>query len=175
MDQRIKAAIEAMKSQKQAMTDLLSGWTEEELKTVSYGKWNALQVLEHVITSEVGTLGYLKKKTLAPAAELPKAGEDNQTKGESLVKALKSDEKWAAPEVLPDPKGERSLEKQLGFWSNHREQHFDFIQGLDAEYYNKQVFNHPLAGRIDLYHTMEFQADHIKHHMYQLERLKAEM
>ena len=42
-------------------------------------------------------------------------------------------------------------------------------------YTEKLIFKHPYAGRIDLDQTVAFLANHIEHHMYQIQRIKLDL
>lgn len=137
--------------------------------------WNMLQVMEHVITSEVGTLEYMKKKTQAPAAEIPVAGEESVAGSAQLSKALKSEGKWKKPDALPDPTGAQSFDNMLAYWENLREKYKGFLEDLDPAYYDRAIFKHPFSGRLNLYQTIEFLTNHLVHHGYQLKRICKEL
>lgn len=136
--------------------------------------WNMLQVMEHIISSEVGTLEYMKKKTQAPANDIPVAGEESAAGSEQLKRALRSERKWKMPGVLPDPTGAQSFENMQAYWDGLFEKYRSFLEDLDPDYYNRAIFKHPISGRLNLYQTIEFLIDHIVHHGYQVERIKSE-
>lgn len=134
--------------------------------------WNMLQVMEHAISSEVGTLEYMKKKTQAPADDIPVAGEESAVGSEQLKRALQSEIKWKMPGVLPDPTGAQSFENMMAYWDGLREKYRAFFEDLNPEYYDRTIFKHPISGRLNLFQTIEFLIDHLVHHGYQLERIK---
>ncbi|TVR38586.1 MAG: DinB family protein [Cryomorphaceae bacterium] len=134
--------------------------------------WNILQVVEHVITSETGTLGYMKKKTAAPWSEIPLANENHVSKGRQLNEALKSEKRWKAPDVLPDPTGSQSFDNMAKYWDGLRGEYQGFLSDLDPAYFERTIFRHPYSGPLDLYHTLDFLCNHILHHQYQVERIK---
>lgn len=137
--------------------------------------WNMLQVMEHVITSEVGTLEYMMKKTQAPAAEIPVAGAESATGSAQLNRALKSEGKWKKPDVLPDPTGAQSFDNMAAYWENLREKYRAFLDDLDPAYFDRAIFKHPFSGRLNLYQTVEFLTNHLVHHGYQLARICKEL
>jgi len=137
--------------------------------------WNILQVMEHVITSEVGTLEYMKKKTLAPYADIPLAGEESEAGSAQLNRALQSEKKWKAPDVLPDPTGAQSFDNMLAYWDNLRGKYRVFLDELNPGYYNRAIFKHPFSGRLNLIQTIDFLTNHIVHHGYQVDRIKTEI
>jgi len=168
-------ALQQMEAEKERFLTELKSWTVEERSYHPEGGWNALQIMEHIITSEVGTLGYLKKKTQASADDIPAVDAESTANGVGLVSALKSDRQWQAPNVLQGPTGMHSFDALSAHWETVREDFFGFIDDLSMKYDHRQVFNHPIAGRIGLFHTLGFLATHITHHMHQLERVKKAM
>ncbi|NNE56259.1 MAG: DinB family protein, partial [Flavobacteriales bacterium] len=136
--------------------------------------WNSLQVLEHILGSERGTLAYLMKKTQADWQDIPLVGEEHAEGSRKLNAALISDRKWKAPQVLKVPEGERSLSEMSQYWADLREKMYIFVEQLDQNYHGRQIFKHPISGRLDLYQTLEFLANHVAHHMHQLERIRAD-
>ena len=137
--------------------------------------WNMLQVMEHLISSEVGTLEYMKKKTQARADEIPVAGEESTAGSEQLKRALQSEKKWKMPGVLPDPTGAQSFENMQAYWDGLREKYRAFLEDLSADYHDRAIFKHPISGRMNLEQTIEFLVDHLVHHGYQLKRIKSEV
>lgn len=167
-------AFSALEEQKDSFVMELSGFSREMRVKRPANGWNMLQVIEHIITSEAGTLEYMKRKTLAPAVEIPLAGEQSAQGSRQLNSALKSDKLWKAPEVLPDPTGTQSLENMLSYWDALRGQYRDFLEQLDPAYYHRAIFKHPISGRLDLFQTIEFLTNHIIHHRYQIHRISRE-
>ncbi|WP_306639683.1 DinB family protein [Sanyastnella coralliicola] len=175
MKDQIKQRWSGMEMQKTQFLSNLEGWSEEELHWAPEGEWNAIQIADHIMTSEYGTLGYLMKKTQAPASDIPVAGSDSAEGSSGLNEALKSDKQWKAPPVLPDPKDEMNFNEMAGKWSHIRGKMRSFLDELNEDYYDKQIFRHPFAGRMNLEQTLGFLEHHIEHHVHQLNRLKERM
>ncbi len=167
--------LDSLVSNRKAMISELETWSEQDLRFKPNGAWNALQVVDHIINSEKGTLGYMMKKTMAKVKELPTRGEVEQSAADQLNAALKSDRKWKAPDVLPDPSDNRSLKEMVAYWEGLQLKMREFTSNLDAAYDDKLIFRHPLSGRLDMEQTVTFLANHIEHHMHQIERIKAEI
>jgi len=134
--------------------------------------WSALQVMEHIMSSERGTLGYLMKKTSSGWEILEAAGLEEIAAGEALVQRLESPERFKAPSVLSEPVGAESLESVTAAWDALREDFEVFLFSLDEEFYPRLVFRQPAAGPIHLFHTLEFLRSHIDHHIPQLVRIR---
>lgn len=149
----------------------LENWDKDRLQASPDSCWSALQIVEHLITSETGTLEYLKKKTQTAPELMHPAGQAEAQAARKLSLALKSDERWKAPDILPQPSGNFPMSMLQAAWSDLRVQWKAFLDELPADYYDKQVFKHPLAGRLNMEQTLDFVCHHIDHHVHQLRRL----
>jgi hypothetical protein len=141
----------------------------------SDGGWSALQVMEHIMSSETGTLGYLKKKTSSGWEGLDLAGPEHEQAGTELVRRLQSAERYKAPSVLPEPAGSASYTALLEAWDQLRDDMEQFVFSLDEEFFPRLVFRQPAAGPLHLFHTLEFLTAHIHHHLPQLQRIQADL
>lgn len=151
--------------------DHLASWPEEQLNFSPTGGWSALMVVEHIITSETGTLEYIRRKTQAPAFEIEATGEREATAAQMLFAALRSSERWTAPEILPDPSGKFSLPQLQYGWNGLRAQWEGTLKTLAPEYADKAIFKHPRAGKMSLNDTLEFLTLHVIHHRFQIDRI----
>lgn len=168
----LEEALAGLKMQKDDFIEIIKGLPKEVIDRPPNGKtWNVSQVLEHVIVSERGTLGYMIKKTSSGWEEIEIATEEHAHEATKLHDALVSDKKWAAPSVLPKPTGERTLEHQFAFWNGVRSKYHEFLGGLDANFHVRQVFRHPYAGKLNLWQTLDFLTNHIVHHKHQIKRM----
>lgn len=172
MNNDVKAAWLKMEEAKVLFLSMLSNWPTDRLMATPGEGWSALQIVEHLIMSENGTLEYLRRKSQAPATELEPAGEQEAEVSRKLNLALKSDHRWEAPPVLAPPRGDQSLEHLVEQWSVLRSQWKRFLDELAPDYYDKKMFRHPLAGRLNLEQTLSFVEHHIRHHVHQLRRLQ---
>ncbi|MCH2199185.1 MAG: DinB family protein [Flavobacteriales bacterium] len=175
MKEQIKQRWIGMEKQKEIFLSTIENWTDKQLYWSPVGEWNAIQIADHLITSEYGTVSYMQKKTQAPSSEIPVAGTESKKESEVLNDALISDKKWKAPAVLPDPKDNMSPQEMKSKWIHIRSKLDSFLNNLDEAYYDKQVFKHPFAGRMNLEQTLGFLEHHIEHHVHQLNRLKERM
>lgn len=171
MNEELKQYIRRLDEARNVFIDQIESCTREQRSRAPESGWNMLQVMEHVLSSEKGTLEYMKRKTQAPFGDIPIAGDENSAKSDQLVEALKSDKKWKAPTVLPDPTGAQSFENMLAYWDRLREEYEAFLNDLDPGYFNREIFKHPFAGRLNLFQTLDFLINHLVHHVHQINRL----
>ncbi|MFZ6052189.1 DinB family protein [Halocola ammonii] len=173
MNKDIENQLDALEKSKNEMLSILSQWSEEELNQKPDDKsWSALQVVEHVMGSEKGTLGYMKKKTQASPEDLPEATEENRLASIQLNEVLKSTKRYEKPDVMPEPEGKFSFDQYTEEWNKLNLAYRDFFENLDNAYLDRQVFRHPFSGMLSARQTIDFLINHIAHHIHQLNRIK---
>lgn len=162
----------ALEEAKERMIALLQSMQNDQLyKKPNEDSWNMIQVVEHILFSEGGTVMYMCKKSSSGWDVLENEGEQESTNGAALVNRLASDEKYKAPAILPSPQGEASLEELIKKWEAIRVDFKNFLEDFDPQYSNKLVFKQPYAGMITLGNALLFLTEHINHHMPQLRSL----
>lgn len=165
---------EELEAAKNAAMSILSSSTEVQRNyKPSSESWSMIQVIQHILFSEGGTLGYMVKKTSSGWEVLDRVGEEQVANGARLVDRLASGEKYKAPSVLPEPDGEESFESLEKRWNALREQYAQFLNQLPNEFNDRLIFKQPAAGMLTLDYTLDFLTEHIKHHLPQLETLKS--
>jgi len=164
---------EKLVDQKNLFLAELDTWQEEHRPIKPTEGWSALQVMEHIMIAEGGTLAYMKKKTSSGWETLEMSGEEHNTKSKMVNERLQSPERYAAPSVLKEPQGNFPFEGMKTFWNNQRNDMMNFINSLMPEFYDRLLFRQPNAGLLNLYQAMEFMTYHIMHHIPQLQRIKA--
>jgi hypothetical protein len=171
MNQKLELLFQEFEEVKTTFTSLIESFSRDKRAAKPAEGWNMLQVMEHVIWSETGTLEYMKRKTKAPWAEIETTTEAEQKQSTLLNGALISEKRWKAPDILPDPTGAQSVENMLVYWDNVRLEYVNFLESLDENYHNRLIFKHPFSGRLNLYQTLEFLINHVLHHIHQLKRI----
>ena len=150
---------------------LLAEWelTAEEIlqKKKPDEGWSNLQAGWHLIKSERQTLEYIRKKIQAGTG-LSRAGLKAKLRHFVLVTSLKSPIKFRAPVSSIHPPDEANSKETIAEWRKTRLLWGDFLKEFPAELAGHEIFRHPLAGRINLYQTLDFLQQHFKHHLRQL-------
>lgn len=133
--------------------------------------WSVLQILDHILLSEAGTLRYMKNKT-AHTKAFKKPTPVSYVRFALLTTALRSPFRFRAPEGVKPPEKEPlpSLEELLTQWAQVREEFRAFLEQFPEGQENKLVFRHPLAGRLTLLHTLSFMKDHLSRHVRQIRK-----
>jgi hypothetical protein len=134
-------------------------------------KWSVLEVLQHLKLAEGGSLLYIKKKIKHAQENRP---EENNLRAKwrawVLQNYLKLPFKVKAPEVatgFPHP----SVSTEL--FAEFEQVRMDWkkvLQETPSELADKQIFKHPLAGKMNLYGALGFCQQHFNRHEKQIRR-----
>jgi hypothetical protein len=135
------------------------------------GEWSIAQVVEHILSSETGTLGYMKKKSSGGWDALENAGDEHRASSAAINARLESNERYKAPDVLPEPTNAIALNELFEKWNTLRTELADFVSRIQPEHFHKLVFRQPAAGMLTVLHALEFMDAHLRHHLPQIERI----
>lgn len=133
--------------------------------------WSAVQVVEHLLSSEGGTLGYMMKKSSGGWDALETTGAEQIENSSKLNSRLASNERFAAPAILPQPPNELKTDDVEVQWRSLRKKLYEFVRQIEPVHYDKLVFRQPAAGMLNILQTLEFLNLHLRHHIAQLERI----
>lgn len=137
--------------------------------------WTIRQVVQHILASETGTLGYMKKKSSSGWESLEEASAEQEQNSAMLNSRLQSDERYKAPAVLPDPQNDVSIADSFAYWDKLRSDLIDFLENVEEVNLNKLVFRQPAAGMLNVVQTLDFLTNHLNHHIPQIKRIVAEV
>lgn len=135
------------------------------------GKWCMLQVAQHVMASEAGTLRFFNKY---PPIKTGLAGHiSGIIRSLGLTIALKLPLKYKAPKV-PDLNPETAIpwEETEPEWVKIRAALDNYFNNFPAEKTAFIVFKHPVGGKFNISQTLDFLLEHINHHLLQLQRIQ---
>lgn len=133
------------------------------------GGWSALEVIDHLMRAEEGSLTYIGKKMIDPAS-IANAGIGSKLRSMALRIALRLPLRYRAPILVASPKSAESLTDAISRWDQIRKAMGELIEEFPEELQGRAVFRHPVAGRIDLLETMRFHRAHLARHRGQIER-----
>lgn len=152
---------------------VLKDYSERTLnKRPAEDKWSVLQIMHHLILVEGYSKAYVEKK-MSYNPELRKAGIGGSWRKFLMNASIKFPFKINAPELvsgdnLPD---ESSFWETAKKWKQQREELRVFLENLPAEHFNKELYKHPLAGKMSLYGLMDFNVAHFKRHRKQINKI----
>lgn len=148
---------------------------EQQLYKPESKSWCMREVAQHVLASETGVLKFISLKPSLPSTFL---GNIKNTLNTTLLLVfLKSPIKFKLPEkkglaaaILPleiMPYNEL-LDKWLAVIVDWEQ----YLNTVKPEQLSNIVFKHPVSGKMNLYQTLNFLIAHVKHHIFQLNRIK---
>lgn len=135
--------------------------------------WNMLQVVQHIMASEGGTLNFMNKRPPLQPTLFDKIG--NALRSALLTVALKSTIKFKAPNVPGlSPETTNPWEESKPKWEQIHQGLQQYLEQFPASKMGYVVFKHPAAGKLNMLQTMDFLVEHAAHHLQQINRLKAD-
>ena len=135
--------------------------------------WSIIQVLNHLLATEQGTLGYVKKKLKYGGLK-----EVNWSSGfrAFLMRSVNNSSiRFKMPSALSAPSEEGSLSSIEDQWSTLRDDWKDCLRTFPNESLDKAVFRHPIFGRLSFLQTMDSMITHQNHHVKQIKRIKEKL
>ncbi len=137
----------------------------------SPNEWSVLQIMQHLMKAEAGAVGYVKKK-LSLEPELADANVMSSFRSMFLNMALTSPIKIKAPEQIS---GEALL-TNLTFWEVAKQWKAQrgvlkiYLESLPADYFTKDLYKHPMSGKMTLSGMLSFFNKHVDRHIRQIRR-----
>lgn len=161
---------EKLESQRKTLLAEMAQYSPEQLtKTPAPGKWSANQVILHLIVSEKLSHQYCAKK-LSFNPELEDAGPETEARMQSLETYLGSPQAFPAPPNvgdIPEAPDLTSLDQE---WIQQRQALKTFLEAQPDHILQKEIYKHPLSGRITLFQMLRFFELHTDRHRAQIFR-----
>lgn len=137
----------------------------------SPGAWSAVDVLDHIVRAETGSVEDIRRGLKLPHP----IGPEDRPGVAALHRALRSEQRFEVPpgadEILPD--GKITFAEVHARWERTREELGLLLNGLGPGDTLAGVFQHPFAGWMNISELLEHFSDHLFHHRFQLARLRA--
>lgn len=171
MNSNVEKSFRKLEAQRKQLLTELQSLNETQISFSSGdGVWSINQVLMHLLQAEKGTLQYMQKKN--QAVTLPRAGLGASFRSKMLTAVLRSPFRYKAPKRIGEPPKSASRSDILQTWDETREQLYRFLRGLPNERIKSAIFYHPRGGYFNVFHTLQFFNEHIKHHKKQIRRIQ---
>jgi hypothetical protein len=160
---------EGLESERAALLAELREWPEERLKfRPAAGAWSAVEVLDHVVGSEAGTIDDVRAGLRHPHT----LGDEERPGIATLDRALRSDRSFKVPAGGIFPDAQTTLDDVAGRWAAARAELRALVEGMAPEDACGGVFEHPFAGWMTVGDVLNHFGAHLYHHQYQLARLR---
>src|SRR5579862_8203831 len=171
MDGRIQGQFERLERQKPPFLALIAPWSQGQLRFRSRpDSWSALEVVDHVLRTERGILG----KVRANAARNARAPMADRVRSSLLTLLMKCPVRVKVPAAVPQilPGGDCDLAEMKTTWDLARMEWRDWLEEVNAPRGGGALFRHPVSGWMTLPQTLNFMSAHLRHHEYQLRRIR---
>ena len=161
-----------LEERKDALLAEVSAWpTALQAHRPADGEWSALEVLDHLVRTEVAICGEVARHVIAP-----RRIRVWDRAGVAMVdRAFASRKRLKVPDSVKDlisPREGLDLEGIVSEWNGARVRLAELIR--EAEGCRGGVFRHPVGGWMSFKQVLRFFEVHMMHHGYQLERIAAE-
>ena len=162
MHPTLRPYLEKLTSQLESLTVDLAKYSNEELqRKPSENAWSVLDIIQHMMIAEKGSLAYVKKKTSYPES-LKKAGISNRWRKFRLYFFLHVPIKVKAPAVVAADKFKKdvTLDSLLSEWRTDRKELIEFLDQVPEDWNHKLTYRHAFAGRLTFDGMLLFFRDH---------------
>lgn len=142
------------------------------LKSPAPGAWSPIQVLQHLILSEAGSLKYLRKKISGGLQDIPRATWITEARMTLLRVFMALPLKIKAPRAIAEESFPEvaTLQEVAEEYRKIRQEMRDFLENLPDEAFPLEIFRHPRVGKISLEGLVTFFMLHFKRHERQIRR-----
>lgn len=170
-NQILHKSLARLEEQKAKVAGDLQGWCEAALQLrPEPGSWSALDVVDHLSRVESGVLGAMRSGIGSARRVTWK-----ESAGAIAVRlVMYSPMRVAVPKgaevALPDPVPD--LAGNLERWDGVRRELTALCDSVSLEQNQCGVFRHPVSGWLTVPQTLGFLSSHLRHHEYQLRRLR---
>jgi hypothetical protein len=173
MNQKVEAQLQHIDTKlDRLLTNLAQHPAEKLQQRPTPGTWSVTDVLQHLMLVENASQQYVQKK-LSFNPTLP-----NVNLGTAWRMLVLKSYNWL-PIKLKAPKyvDETNFSTDLLLtdiadrWRNQRLQLRGFLESLPEDIFNKEVYKHPLAGRLSLLAMLQFYEGHFDRHHKQIRKL----
>ncbi len=137
-------------------------------RAIKKNKWSKAQHLEHIILVEKASVSYISKK-IKYSDNAKNTGIKNVWRS-SLIKLFFAMPfiKIKAPAIVADVPNESSIESIKMKWSEERKNLYKQLSLIDEQLVSKELFKHPIAGKMNIIQAMDFLKGHLNHHKKQI-------
>ncbi len=134
------------------------------------GAWNSVQILQHLLLSEGGTVAYVNKKLNQSPENVAKAGLAAKLRSFALNRALRNfRKKYKAPGTVGDVDDAPDYEAIKARYLDVRKDLKETLEKFDAERTKRCYFKHPVAGTMSILQALDFMHEHFVRHRAQIE------
>lgn len=132
--------------------------------------WSVSQVVVHLIESEQGSIRYMKKKINSD--HLNTAGFGTKFRSFLLLWLLEMPFKFKMPKVLAEPKNNWTIIEMEKALNENISDLGVLMKTISQEKFNKELFKHPVFGKLSFLQTLQFLNSHFNRHLRQMNNIR---
>lgn len=174
MKPSLQKRLDRMDTEVAALFEVLNKYSDDDLNwKPESDQWSVLQVMVHLMIAESGSQAYVEKKLSSGHTHLSNAGILAGGRKYLMNCILRFPFKIKAPtsvsgENLPERSSFWDVVKQ---WKKQREDLRIYLASLPDEALAKEIYKHPVAGRMSINGMLSFFEGHFKRHRKQIDRV----
>ena len=170
MELDIKKNWDLLENSRMALMQELSKYDNAILnKKPEPNAWSANQNIIHLMEAELGSLAYLRKK-LSFGSNVPKSGFKSAFRLRMLKIIFALPLKFKAPPSLKQPAEVSNFNELKSTWASQRLDFQDFIDNLPNNVIYGEIWNHPIAGKMNIVQMIDFFNQHFNRHRLQIDK-----
>ncbi len=167
---KLRRSFEKLEKQKNALISEVSTWSAERAKfRLNPDCWSSREVLDHLFKVEQACLSVARNNLSAGHPVTTKDRLGSCMVIGVMMSPMRVKVPAAAARVLPEA---ADLSVTVERWNQTRREMADLLQQVTPAQCRAGLFRHPIAGWMTLPMTMLFISSHLRHHRYQINRLK---
>ncbi len=175
MKSKLQNKIAQLEKDRLTLLNVIKSLSEDELNfKPKKDKWSIIQVMHHLIKSEQLSVVYIKRK-ISSKSNIDKSNLRSRFNAFILKWGLNLPLKLKAPANVSDVPDFDTFENTASKWNNVRNSFIDLINNTSGEILDKDIFKHPIAGKMNILGTLDFFDAHFKHHQKQIKSLLAKL
>jgi hypothetical protein len=133
------------------------------------GKWSILEIIEHLVVAEREVLKRLPEPSRLAER---KRSLKNRFAYLMVIFVLKYGIPVKVPSPAMVPRGNRSLDELRRLWNENQEWLRAYVARLDPKGVRRAVFEHPVAGPLNVEQAVHMDQIHVDTHVRQIRRLQ---
>ncbi len=177
MDKSLMSKFSSIESSLDRLVTDLSQYPPEILgKKPAPDAWSVLEIMQHLMKAEKGSMAYVEKKTSYPDS-LKKAGFSDHFRKFQLYLFLHIPIKVKAPVVVNEDHFDQNatFEKLVKDWRQQRKELKEFLDNVPDEWLHMLTYRHAFGGRMTFDGMLLFFRDHLVRHRKQIDRTLAKV
>jgi len=152
----------------------LEQYTEDQLNfKPSADEWSILEVMNHLMMAEGGSVLYVQKKLTNGLAELPEIDAESSSRFQQLTDYMQGENATLAPPMVTPTFERTTFAATREGWDKIRRDTAGQLERFAEADINKATYKHLLVGRMTIRQMIGFFRLHFNRHLKQIERIKS--